>query len=300
MKSVLVVGDIMLDKYTFGKVRRISPEAPVPVLLHTEEKYSLGGAGNVARNLSSLGLKVYLCGVIGKDPEGELIQELLQKRGIYFEGKISGTTIVKHRFIDTRSGNQLLRLDREQYIKTQLSQIPHDSFDAVVISDYGKGTVRKELVDKVRNLAPLVLVDPFPYNIELYKGATVLTPNELEAREALCRKFRKLSVEEVGKKICELCSCSVIITMGQNGCMIVQNQKKHEMIHIAAQEVEVVDVAGAGDTFIAVLCYGLLQGLDLEEAAIISTDAATVTVQKRGVATLTLEEVKEYFRGISS
>lgn len=295
MKSVLVVGDIMLDKYTFGKVRRISPEAPVPILLHTTEKYSLGGAGNVARNLSSLGLKVYLCGVIGKDPEGELVQELLQKRGIYFKGKVSGSTIVKHRFIDTRSGSQLLRLDVEQYIKTQLTQIPRDSFDAVIISDYGKGTVKKELVNKVRNLAPLMLVDPFPYNIELYKGATVLTPNELEAREALCRKFRKLPVEEVGKKIYELCSCPVIITMGQNGCMLVQ--KKHEVIHIAAQEVEVVDVAGAGDTFIAVLCYGLLQGLDLEEAAMISTDAATVTVQKRGVATLTLEEVKEYFEG---
>ncbi len=296
MKSVLVIGDIMLDRYTFGKVRRISPEAPVPVLLHTEEKYSLGGAGNVARNLSSLGLKVYLCGVIGKDPEGELVQELLQERGIYFKGKISGTTIVKHRFIDIRSGSQLLRLDREQYIKTQLSQIPHDcSFDAVIISDYGKGTIKKVLVDKIRDLAPLVLVDPFPYNIELYKNVTVLTPNELEAREALCRKFRKLPVEEVGKKIYELCSCPVIITMGQNGCMLIQ--KKHEVIHIAAQEVEVVDVAGAGDTFIAVLCYGLLQGLDLEEAAIISTDAATVTVQKRGVATLTLEEVKEYFRG---
>jgi len=293
MKSVLVVGDIMLDKYTFGKVRRISPEAPIPVLLYTEEKYSLGGAGNVARNLSSLGLKVYLCGVIGKDVEGELVQELLQKRGIYFEGKISGTTVVKHRFIDTRSGNQLLRLDREQYIKTSFSQVPNESFDAVIISDYGKGTIKKELVDKISNLAPLVLVDPFPYNIELYKNVTVLTPNELEAREALCRKFRKLPVEEVGKKIYKLCSSPVIITMGQNGCILIQ--KKHEVIHITAQEVEVVDVAGAGDTFIAVLCYGLLQGLDLEEAAIISTDAATVTVQKRGVATLTLEEIRKYF-----
>lgn len=299
-KKILVIGDVMVDKYTFGKVSGISPEAPIPILKAANETYVLGGAANVANNLSSLNATVFLCGIVGKDEAADVFLNLLKKNNISNSCIVidkARPTTLKHRYI---VGNQqLLRVDQEvdtnlekefeEKIIRNITKVI-DEVDGVILSDYAKGIFSKSLSKQIITLAKRsgkqIIADIKPQNKEYFTGVDVLTPNLKEAKEMT----GLTDIDKIGKKLVKLFQSNIIITKGENGLSVFTKQGKSH--HISSKKIEVFDVSGAGDTVIAVEALGLVTGLSLEESATMANFAGSLVVQKQGTATITKGELE--------
>ena len=292
-KKVMVLGDLMLDKYIWGDVSRISPEAPVPVVAVRKDTSCLGGAGNVAHNLSSLGAKPFLVGVVGDDGEGRWIKrQLPESRGVFLDKK--RPTTVKTRIIAHHQ--QVVRVDFEKRspISETLRQrivkfLREEQGDGLLISDYNKGIVNPELVGPVladaRSRGIPVFVDPKVENFRLFSPVTLLTPNHIEAEKIVGHECRTdAQVERAGFEILSLISSRYLfLKRGEQG--MTAFEKDRPPIHIPTIAKEVFDVTGAGDTVIAVAALALLGGATIREAAVISNAAAGLVVGKIGTAT---------------
>ncbi|SMP16753.1 rfaE bifunctional protein, domain I [Desulfurobacterium pacificum] len=300
-KKVLVIGDFMLDEYITGKVERISPEAPVPVVEAKEATYRPGGAANVVVNLSSLGAVPVAVGVIGNDREGELLKSLLSQYNVDTESLIvdrERPTTKKTRII--ASSQQLLRVDWEnrnyvsEEVERKILSVFNDlsNVDAVIISDYGKGVVTARLFDltgKIKKNVP-VLLDPKEKNYPLYKNLTTMTPNIKETFGAVgIKPETDEETEEAGRRLIEKFKLDyAVITRSEKGLSIV---KKNSAYHIPTKAKQVFDVTGAGDTVVSVFALSLASGATPEEAGEIANIAAGVVVGKLGTATVTVEEI---------
>lgn len=325
---VLVVGDLILDQYIKGSVDRISPEAPVPILLQKDMFYTPGGAANVANNLSSLGAKVTVVGRIGNDREGHQLKELLKKKKIRTSGILEDRrvhTILKTRIIAHQQ--QVVRVDREGgaddsdgsfYAKSIAPFLRKNfsDFDAVIVSDYGKGIVQPSLVGDVTDMAAKcsipVVVDPKVEHLKFYGPVTSITPNRKEAENAMkalepetrkkygLLKTRLDSVDTVKKSGAGLLNYlgidSLLITLGEDGICLFEKGKAP--LHIPTRAREVFDVSGAGDTVISVFTLALAAGAKRKEAADIANHAAGIVVAKIGAASVTPEELMASFREV--
>jgi rfaE bifunctional protein kinase chain/domain len=303
---LLVVGDIMLDQFVWGEVSRISPEAPVPVVEVQDETMLLGGAANVANNLRALGGGVVLGGMIGDDSLGKIFRELAQEQGIDTTSVFSGTrsTTMKTRIL--ARGQQVVRVDREsvQPLDEASTQALAKSFDRVgldidgiVVSDYAKGVVTaglmSSLIDISKRRGIPLLVDPKPVNSETYYGVTLLTPNQ---REAEILSGNRISDEEsllcTAQEIQERFGTeAVLITRGVHGMALWQRDAG--LFSIPTMAREVFDVTGAGDTVIAMLALGMVNGLNMRDAAYLANIAAGVVVGKIGTATVSVGEIRD-------
>ncbi len=299
---IIVLGEVMLDKYTYGKVERINPEAPVPVLNVVEERYTLGGAGNVANNISSLNHDVFLISILNHDEFGKCIEELCNKNNIRYHFVSDGRpTIVKHRFVAIGYNQQLLRVDYEKVfpINDNLSKKIleiiknlNGKSDILIISDYAKGLITKELMEDIKKeFKGKILVDPKPKNIEFYKDVYLIKPNLKEASQILGREIENKDdeVEKAGLELVDMYNSNFVITRSEKGATLITLDG--DIFHIPTKVKEVHDVSGAGDTFIAVLGYALDKGYDLVDAVKLANKASSVVVGKVGTATVSLDEL---------
>lgn len=302
-KRILVVGDIILDRFIVGDVTRISPEAPVPILKETNETFKAGGAANVAVNLAELGVQTFICGAVGKDYYGDFSISHLQDYGISTSAVLSVPqyrTTIKTRIIAQKQ--QMVRVDREDALQDQSSTIIKsiktllDKIDAVIIADYGKGMITKKLLEYLipaaNKLGKIITVDPQTEHFMNYKKVICLTPNHQEAAAATGMKTETdEEVKNTGLSILrKLGAKSLIITRGDKG-MAVFEKGKTEFIKTLAREV--FDVTGAGDTVIAVLTTALTSGMTLLESAKLANKAAAIVVGKSGTAAVTASELEK-------
>ena len=304
-RSVLVVGDLMLDHFVIGRVDRISPEAPVPVVQFDQENYRLGGAANVANNVAALGGRVEMAGVVGNDAEGARLAADLRAAGIGIGGVVadkSRCTTRKLRVVTTRN-QQVARIDYEcdaavnaeieaALIKKIREAAAHA--DVVVISDYQKGAVTKGTAQAAIEAAAArgipSLVDPKVPNIDYYAGAALITPNHLEAEAVTLQRIR--SAEEAraaAQQFRERARChGVLITRGEHGMWLLAADGEFDL---PAEAREVSDVTGAGDTVIAAMALGLAAGGSLRDAARLANRAAGLAVARFGPVAITAEEL---------
>ena len=304
-KKILVVGDFMMDRFIWGKVSRISPEAPVPVVVVDHEDFRLGGAANVVNNIHSLGGKVILCGVVGDDEMGQRIMNELAEKEIETEGifvEAGRQTTVKTRIFANQQ--QVVRIDREKtdHMKGSTSQSVSkyllkkigDS-DGIILSDYGKGLLNRKLIRgiirKARESRRLVMVDPKFKDYSVYRGATVITPNTKEASEASGIPITdELSLERAGGKLLKRLRCNaLVITRGEEGMAIFESHQEPHFVGTVAKEV--FDVTGAGDTVIGTMALALAAGANIKRAAELANYAAGIVVGKMGTATATRNEL---------
>lgn len=303
--KTLVIGDLMLDEFIWGKVNRISPEAPVPVVNVTKNSYSLGGAANVVNNIRALGGQVYVAGVVGNDDIGKQVFYEFDKVGAKPVGVVrdkSRTTTLKTRVVAHHQ--QVVRIDRETVgevddtVRRKLllaieKCIP--KCDAVVIEDYGKGVIVPETLKQIHRLTQkykkIVSVDPKINHFVHYKGVNVITPNHHEAGYFVGLEIKDVkTLLQAGKRLLKLLAGgSVLITRGEEGMALFE--PNGEVTHIPTKAREVFDVSGAGDTVIGTLTSVMAAGGTLKEAAVISNYAAGVVVGKVGVATCSPEEL---------
>ena len=306
-KKILVLGDVMLDKYIWGNVSRISPEAPVQVVEVAKESYAPGGAANVANNIAALNAKSFMVGVVGKDRTKEQLVSDLKKRNVDVSGLIEDEnkrTVRKVRVFGR--SQQLLRFDYEKkgYVDANTEKkIFHfieknmGNVDAVIISDYAKGTITKNLMEKLIPLCKeknkIIVVDPKPKHKDFYKNATLITPNHKEANEManIAEEAEDADIEMTGKKLLEEMNSTILITRGEKGMSLFEKDGKITNIPTFAKEV--YDIVGAGDTSVATVALALASGANFEEAAIIANHAAGITVGKVGTSTVSIEELKE-------
>lgn len=303
--NVLVVGDIMLDKYIWGKVSRISREAPVQIAHVNNESYTPGGAANVANNISALGAKVTLIGLVGNDEAKNILINELKKRDINTKGIVTDSnrpTTAKIRII--AQNQQLMRMDYEKshepeyevherildFIKSTISL-----HDIVIISDYSKGVVTKELLNNIKELCKRkekrIVVDPKPKNMALYDNVFIITPNHTEASKftGIEEGNNNAHINKIGEKIQKSLNTNVLITRGGKGMTLFEKGKKAVSVPIKAREV--YDITGAGDTVVASLALAIASGSDIRTASLISNYAAGVVVGKLGTSTLTKDEL---------
>jgi D-beta-D-heptose 7-phosphate kinase/D-beta-D-heptose 1-phosphate adenosyltransferase len=312
---LLVVGDIMMDRSVFGKVSRISPEAPVPVIIAETEGFNLGGAANVAHNIRSLGGMASLCGIVGDDENGQKLYEQIVGKGIQTEGiffEQGRQTTVKTRIIAHHPHyQQLVRVDRETTDHPRASTFRSlskfltekiDDFDGVVFSDYGKGLLTRRLIQTIikraRQSKKLIMVDPKVKNFFFFKGATVITPNTNEASEASRIPVTdQASVEKVGRNLLKRLKCNaLVITQGEKGMAIFEFHREPYRVPTVAKEV--YDVTGAGDTVIGTMALALGTGprVSVKDAASLANYAAGIVVGKVGTATVSSEELLRVIR----
>jgi len=310
--KVLVIGDIMLDRFVYGSVKRISPEAPVPILKAMEEKLVLGGAGNVAANLVALGCQTVFAGVIGKDKWGKKLSELLTEAGVnaYLLKLENYPTIVKTRLIS--NGNHMLRVDEEEKLSFETDILPRfkkilvhliKKADIVLLSDYDKGLLTsvtaKMIIDVCRNIKKKIIVDPKGGDYSKYVGATLVKPNLKEFAEATGRTYDPKS-PDFHQAVSEGAAIlfkkyqieNLIITLSEYGMLHVGADDVKKISHIPTEVREVFDVVGAGDTALAALGASLGSGLSYPEAMKMANLAAGIVVEKVGTATVTAVELK--------
>ena len=302
--KVLVLGDLMLDEFIWGKVSRISPEAPVPVVWAQSESVMPGGAANVANNVRALGGDVSLMGIIGEDAWGTTLLRELSNRKIETSGivRLPRPTTVKTRVIAHHQ--QVVRVDREERaplpeaaVKRLVKSVEErlDQADALIIEDYGKGVITRPLLEAVipmaRSRKKIITVDPKQEHFDLYRRVTALTPNRAEAGEAVGRELETdADVERAAKEILQRLSCdALLVTLGEDGMLLFEQGGRQVRIPTVAQEV--FDVAGAGDTVIATFTLALASGASLGQAARIANYAAGIVVGKVGVAVATPDEL---------
>ncbi len=320
-KKILVIGDVILDKYIQGSVYRISPEAPVPIVVEKETFFNPGGSASVAHNIRSLGGKVTVVGRIGRDLEGRILKKELKKNKINVEAIFEDRTyptILKTRIIAQHQ--QMVRIDREDS-SNQGSETVNDNivafivknisrFDAVIISDYGKGMITADLIHKVCQVCQVkkkvVTVDPKVEHFGYYRGVTCITPNLKEAENAI-RNIKitsktpsldvdsdklkdEASIEKAGWELLRYLQLdSLLITMGEQGMKLFEKDQKVVSIHTKAKEV--FDVTGAGDAVISVFTLALTAGASKAQAADIANFAAGIVVGKMGAVPVEKDEL---------
>ncbi|MBI2661414.1 D-glycero-beta-D-manno-heptose-7-phosphate kinase [Candidatus Woesearchaeota archaeon] len=308
-KKVMVIGDLMLDKYIWGDVSRISPEAPVQVVRVMKETFAPGGAANVANNAAALGSKVYMVGIVGDDREkdsliGELTKRNIDTSGIFVDS--DRPTTLKVRVLGR--SQQLLRVDYEKdsvfhdgissnilnFFKSNIGNI-----DAIIVSDYAKGVINpklaRELVRIARENNKIIVVDPKPKHRELYKDVTLITPNHHEAVMMAGKSMDDDNdLDEIGNHLVSSLNTSVLLTKGEKGMSLFEKSGKKSDIPTKAKEV--YDVVGAGDTVVAAATLALCSGATLEESAILSNIAAGIKVGKVGTSTVAVEEIEKSIR----
>ncbi|OFZ84659.1 MAG: hypothetical protein A2W21_09415 [Betaproteobacteria bacterium RBG_16_66_20] len=289
---ILVVGDVMLDRYWFGDALRISPEAPVPVVLFRAERASAGGAANVARNCAALGAKTRLVSVVGDDGEGVTLQKILEQDGVgvNFHRDKSIRTTQKLRVIGGRQ-HQLLRIDFEtspsrEVLASKLADFEAalPACNAVILSDYGKGGLAHivRMIGRARAAGKKVLVDPKGDNYSRYRGAHVMTPNRAELRRIVGDWKSESDLERRAQKLRrQLGLEALLVTRGEEGMSLYRQGR---VFHVKAEKREVYDVSGAGDTVIAALATMLASGVGIEQAVRIANRAAGIKVMKFGTA----------------
>ncbi len=297
---ILVVGDVMLDRYSHGETARISPEAPVPVVRVESEEARAGGAGNVALNIAHLGGKVSLIGVTGDDEMAQQLTTLLQAKKVdcFFQKVPSVATITKHRIISRHQ--QLIRLDFEDGfpdldstpIQNQLSDLI-DAADLVIFSDYAKGTLNQleDLIAIAKKAGKPILIDPKGSDYQRYKGATLLTPNCAEFEQVVGQCAGNADIEQKGEALMtDLEIDAILITRGEMGMTLLE--KGQPPRHLPARAREVFDVTGAGDTVISVTAAALAMQMPLEAAIQVANAAAGVVVAKLGTAVADFDEIQ--------
>lgn len=311
-KGCLVIGDIILDKYIYGEVGRISPEAPIPVVKATKEKGVLGGAANVAGNIGGYHIKTYLCGLLGDDECALEVQELLKGRGITFCGIISKNrcTTVKTRVVGM--GQQLVRIDKEdavmmdsleeQQLIAKVKGVISD-VQLVVLSDYNKGvcsdTFCKEIISMCNQAGICVVVDPKSNDWSKYMGAYLITPNFKEFLEITGGKFENTeeNISNEANSVLDKYSLQqILVTRSQYGMTLVR--KNGETMTFRSTQREVYDVSGAGDTVLATIAALITAGFGLEDSLETASYAAGLAVSKSGTYMVTLEEVVAYAGGL--
>jgi D-beta-D-heptose 7-phosphate kinase/D-beta-D-heptose 1-phosphate adenosyltransferase len=312
--TVFVVGDIVLDCYIQGSVSRISPEAPVPVVLEGERRYVLGGAANVAANIASFGAKVQLCGRIGRDSDGVLLRNICQDIGVETQALIESESLPTTRKTRILAGyQQLVRLDREQIAPLALVDeqkvilqferyLAQSGAKALVLSDYGKGVLSHHLCQKLIGIARSskvpVITDPKSNDLSRYKGTTLIKPNLKEGRELLKAWQPSLSLhhfEEEVEAICEMIARQssadgVVLSLSEHGVALRETEFK-KIHRFASRALQVADVSGAGDTMVSFLAMALAVGASCPEATEIANAGAALVCAKLGTATVTLPEV---------
>jgi D-beta-D-heptose 7-phosphate kinase/D-beta-D-heptose 1-phosphate adenosyltransferase len=319
-RRITVIGDLMLDEFVWGKVGRISPEAPVPVVEVTGESFYPGGAANVARNLREFVDHVAVIGMLGKDRSGRQLRKLLAEQNIDTSRAIEDETfctIVKTRIIALHQ--QVVRVDREKIVAPSQAQVAtavaavRDSLrdtDAIIFEDYGKGFVTTELVTQITREAAaagkIVAADPNPRHSVDWRGVTVVKPNRAEAflaadipwRDSDEAPTKDTDLEHAGRALLKKWETqNVLITLGEHGMMLFQQNDAPHYIRTKARQV--FDVSGAGDTAIALFTLGLASGATPIEAAEIANHGSAVVVSKLGTATVTRDELIGSFRADS-
>ena len=302
---VLVIGDLMLDRYWHGATSRISPEAPVPVVHVKDDEQRAGGAGNVALNIAALGGKVSVMGFVGNDEPAESLKALLQKAGVLclFEALDDYPTITKLRVMSRHQ--QLIRLDFEdgfqQVSNEELLHQYHAEMmqaNAVILSDYGKGTLNniEQFIGLAKQLNKPVLVDPKGTDFSIYKHATLITPNltEFEAVVGSCSNQQQL-VEKGINLLHEMDFKALLVTQGEQGMTLLT--KDEAPLHLPTHAREVFDVTGAGDTVISVLAASLAANKSLADATVLANMGAGIVVGKLGTATVNTEELNYALQG---
>jgi D-beta-D-heptose 7-phosphate kinase/D-beta-D-heptose 1-phosphate adenosyltransferase len=309
-RSILIIGDVMLDHFVIGKVDRISPEAPVPVVAFDHEEYRLGGAANVAHNVIALGGTAQIVGVVGADADAARLVSDLEALGIGVNGLVTDPdrcTTRKLRVVTTRN-QQVARIDYErdgevsglveQSVVSKVQELAATA-DAILISDYLKGAISHGIaqaaVAAARARRIPLLVDPKVPHVSYYAGATVVTPNHHEAEAVTHMRIRSnAGASEAARRFRELVQCeSVVITRGEHGMCLLDGTGATDL---PAEAREVADVTGAGDTVIGTLALGLAVGATLTGAARVANRAAGIVVGKFGPATVTLDELRQASR----
>lgn len=306
--KVLVLGDVMIDHYIYGSCNRISPEAPVQVVEVVREEYTLGGAGNVLKNLVAFNCEVDLISIIGNDEQGKLVAQHLADLSVAGDGLISDTsrcTTVKSRVL--ASNHHLIRLDRENIsaietsIEDQVISIfkkKITDFDIVLISDYNKGLLTKTLLAELFAISKahhkITVVDPKGLDFSKYHGVNVIKPNKKEAALATGISIRdNASLKEACAALKQITNCDeVIVTLSEDGIAYYVND---ELTLIPTKALDVIDVTGAGDTVLASLGVSLASGKSLESACNFANHAAAIVVSKVGSAVATYDEINEKF-----
>jgi len=307
-KKVLIIGDVMIDAYLWGKVERISPEAPVPVVAVKKKDHRLGGAANVAMNVANLGATPMLCSVIGNGTNAELFSTLLKDAGISDEWIVKSgdrPTTIKTRVI---SGHQqMMRIDEE--VTHDLSEAEQESItkvvmkalhecDIVVFEDYDKGVLNEKLIREfimmARKLDKIILVDPKKKNFLHYKGATVFKPNLKELQEGLKldlpSEFSLEAIKQAASKLREVLQAeTAMITLSEHGVFIGNSQESH---HVNAHKRDIFDVSGAGDTVIAISSILLASGVPIQYVAEISNLGGGLVCEKVGVVPIDKESLR--------
>jgi rfaE bifunctional protein kinase chain/domain len=296
-KRIAVVGDLMLDKYYWGKVGRISPEAPVPVVEVESESTRLGGAANVANNIASLGGIPLMVGVVGKDDAGNLLKKIIEELNFPLSGIVldeSRPTTVKTRVI--AHSQHVVRIDHEEKtdvddgVQQKLLKVLEDQMDAIdgiIMEDYNKGVLTKELIVGITTMArkkkKIIAVDPKFNNFFHYKDVTVFKPNKKETEEALgVRLHTEQAVEKAGKDLLQRLNVeNVLLTMGEKGMTLFEGSGSISSIPTAARKV--ADVSGAGDTVVSTLTMALAAGASIRESAALANVAGGIVCGEVGI-----------------
>jgi D-beta-D-heptose 7-phosphate kinase / D-beta-D-heptose 1-phosphate adenosyltransferase len=307
-QTVLCIGDLMLDEFVYGEVSRISPEAPAPVIAVRRSETDIGGAGNVARNIASLGARCIFVGLIGDDDAGRTLKAGLARESLIESVLVCDAgrpTTRKVRFVSEHFSTHMLRADWEsaapaaadveqKLIDAILPLLPRA--DIVLLSDYAKGVltarVIRNVVDAARKLGKRVIVDPKSANLAIYRGATLLKPNAKEFAEATrSRPDSEKSISDAAQDVMQLADCeAVLVTQSEHGMTLVP--RNGDAIRVPGHPVKVRDVSGAGDTVAAVLALALAAGADWETALRMANAAAAVAVSKKGAAIVTTAELR--------
>ncbi len=305
--GVLVIGDVMVDHFIWGNVSRISPEAPVPVVDVQKDNILLGGCTNVLNNIHSMGGRAYVSGVVGADTIGKQLLAELNDRKIETKGivvKKDRPTTLKTRIV--AHGQQMVRFDKEDrkpispvsihkildYVRSRV-----DKIGAIVISDYNKGVVSKELIQGIKKIVDhsgiFICLDPKQSNFSVYKGVHVITPNHYEVQRAVGMELNGTNnIEKLSEIILKKHSFpALLVTRGEEGVSLFENGRKIVHTHFPAQAREVYDVTGAGDTVIGVLALCLAAKASLKEATCLANLAAGIVVEKVGTATVSRQEL---------
>ena len=307
--GVLVVGDIMADHFIWGRVSRISPEAPVPVVEVKKDNFMLGGCANVLNNIHAMGGRVYLAGVVGADETGKRLMSEFRDRGVDTGGIVveeGRPTTLKTRVV--AHGQQMVRFDREERkpveaksLRKMLSYVRsiRNDIGALVVSDYSKGVVTRPLLDGIRNAISdhgiVSCVDPKQKDFSLYEGFDIITPNHYEAGNAVGEAIMNGQDHvRVGTKLMEQYDFkAVLITRGEEGMSLFERGSGVSHTAFPTEAREVFDVTGAGDTVIGVLALAMAAGGTFREAAYLANHAAGIVVGKVGTATVSREELKK-------
>jgi len=309
-KRILVVGDVMLDEYIWGDCDRISPEAPVPVVVIRNRTYHPGGAANTVSNILSLGAKACLVGVIGRDNNARRLKKILKDSGIDADHLVADParpTTCKVRIV--ASGQQVMRADQEEsgpvgdrVTKKMIGRIEElaGRADGIAVSDYSKGVIGPALMSNLINTAKeagkVIAADIKPKNMQMFKGVTVITPNRKEASQLAGMDIRdEKTLREAGLKIKETMGLkAVLVTLGESGMALFNTDE--EMKVIPAVSTQVYDVTGAGDTVLSVMTVSLSCGHSFKDAMALSNFAAGVVVRKRGTTAVDRDELKDFIK----